>query len=302
MAAPLAAAAPVPVVVNVGPTVDGSRFLQLSAAEPIVVATPFLSTKPVAAAGAAAANVELAEWQLLCAFGSKARAGSALLDQNALAGRNLLTLQLTAAFWGRYLVELVASGFLASPLTHRKALDTRIATLTARTAANLEVHVADWSACQAFDTPAIPGAPAVPAVAASRGRLARAGVAAIPATPAAPGPAELTFIALANLSLLEDLNGAAPWSQIARGAGMLSGASTRAIRSDGLSAVRCMATLLRSALARHVGVAPTPANDAALASSLRDFLRDTVLTDGLEAHGVSPTELMKEAKDSFRAD
>ena len=82
---------------------------------------------------------------------------------------------------------------------------------------------------------------------------------------------------------------------------MLGGACTRAIRLDDASALRCVAALLRAALARHLGVSPTPSYDAALAGSLGDFLREVVVMDGLEAHGVSEAELRAEAVDSFRA-
>ena len=288
--------------VRVGPTIDGSRFLCFSAAEPLVAATPFLLWKTVAGAAAAGPEVELAEWQLLEAFGLKARCGPALPDMNAFRARNLLTLQLVAAFWSRYLSELVNSGLLASPLSHRKALHHCIAALLPVNPANLHVLAADWAAEESFDTPAVAAIPAAPARGSRSG--SQGGAPAVPARPSAPailGPAELKFIAYANLILLESADGARPWAALTRGAGMLGGASTRAIRLDGTSALRRVAAPLRAALARHLGVDPVPAYDATLAGALHDFLRDVVLVDGLEAHGVSGAELMAEAMDSFRA-
>jgi len=116
MGSPLAAASAAPVVVIDGPPFNGSRRLRLIIAEPIVVATPFLSWRPVEIPGAIPTLVEIAEWQLVCAFGCKARASPTFQAQVACADRNLLTLQLTVAFWARYLTELVSSGLLASPL------------------------------------------------------------------------------------------------------------------------------------------------------------------------------------------
>ena len=99
--------------------------------------------------------MELAEWQLLAAFGLKARCGPALPDMNAFRARNLLTLQFVAAFWSRYLSELVNSGLLASPLSHRKALRQCIAALLPVSPANLYVLATDWAAEECFDTPAV---------------------------------------------------------------------------------------------------------------------------------------------------
>jgi hypothetical protein len=283
------------VTVVIGPTVLGSRFLRLSAAEPLVTATPFLSWASVAAAGAARPQVELAEWQFLDAFGGKARCGPAMVDKMALAARNLLTLQLVAAFWTRYLSEIVDSGLLAAPLTHRKALHEALSLLTPANPVNLHVLAGDYAVAESFDSPAARAAPAAPR---------RRGAAAVPAAPAVaavPGPVELTFIARANLSLLEGTDGSAPWAVIARGAGMLGAASTRAIRLDETSMLRRVSAPLRAAVACHVGLEPTPTHDATLAGSLRDFLVHAVLMDGLEAHGVTAQELMTEAIDSFRA-
>ena len=240
-----AAPAPVVIPVRVGPTIDGSRFLCLRAADPLVVATPFLSWKTVAANSAAGPEVELAEWQLLEAFGLKARCGPALPDMNAFRARNLLTLQFVAAFWSRYLSELVNSGLLASPLSHRKALRQCIAALLPVSPANLYVLATDWAAEECFDTPAVAAIPAAPARGGRRGGAGGVpGAPAESAVPVIPGPAELRFIALANLSFLECDDGASPWASISRGAGMLGGASTRAIVLDDASALRCGAALL----------------------------------------------------------
>lgn len=109
---PIAAQATAPVVVTIGPTVNGDRSLRLPATEPLVVATPLIAWTPIAAAAAGAALVEIAEWKVLAIFGCKACLGSLPADKTAGAARNLLTLQLTAAFWSRYLTELIASGLL----------------------------------------------------------------------------------------------------------------------------------------------------------------------------------------------
>ena len=104
----------------------------------------------------------------------------------------------------------------------------------------LYVQAGDYAAAESFDTPAAVAAPAAPR---------RRGAAAVPAAPAAlavPGPVELTFIARANLSLLEGTDGSAPWAVIARGSGMLGAASTRAIRLDETSMLRRVSAPLRA--------------------------------------------------------
>ena len=284
-----------PVIVNVGPTLNGARFLQLSATEPLVVATPTIQWLAVRTAAGGAALVELAEWKMVAIFGCKARLGSSPVDQAAGIARNLLTLQLTAAFWSQYLTELVASGLLSGTFPHRQSIQARVAELTPVNSANLQVSAAHWDTEETFDTPAVP---AVPPGSRRGGRAAVPGRAAIPAQ---PGPPELKFIARCNILLLESADGAEKWSMICRGAGMLGGAATRAIRLDDMSMLCRVAAPLRSAVARYTGVDPTPAYDATLAGALPDFLRDAVLMDGLAAHGSSEAEFMTEALDSFRA-
>ena len=300
MAAAPAVPLPVSVPVNDGPTVNGSRFLRLPAAESIVVNTSFLGWLP-ATASAAGPQVELAEWQLLDAFAGKARPAPDAASKAAAATRNLFTTQLTSAFWSKYLTELKASGLLAKPLVCRKSLHARLKELTPVTPANLQVNASDWSAAESFDTPAVAAIPAIAGRAARGGRRAVAAAPAVPGSLAVPGPAELKFIAMADLSLLESSNGAAPWAEVARGAGMLGPACTRTIRLDDTSALRRVAAPLRAAVARHLGVNPTPAYDATLAGFLGGFLRTAVVSDGLEAHGVTSPELIAEAMDSFRA-
>ena len=109
--------------------------------------------------------------------------------------------------------------------------------------ANLQVAAADWDSQETFDSLAVPAVARVGAVAR---RGSRAAVPAIPGQPAIPavlGPPELKFIARCNLSLMESTDGASPWAMICRGAGMLGGAATRAIRLwqrfDGVAVWRC---------------------------------------------------------------
>ena len=281
-----------PVVVTVGPTLNGERLLRLLAAEPLVVATPVLQWLSVAAAAGAAALVEMPEWKILAVFGCKARLGPAPADRAAGEARSLLTLHLTAAFWSRYLTELTAAGMLAGSFEHRQAVKTRTIRLTPVNPANLQV-TADH-----------PGAPAVAAVAAVARRRGAAAVRAAPgraATPAVLGPPDLRFISRCNITLLESADGAAPWGALCRGASMLGGTATRAIRLDDMSMLGRVSAPLRASVARYVGVDPTPAYDATLAGALQDFLKNVVLMDGLSAHGTSEGEFMAEALDSFRA-
>lgn len=300
---PAAVAGPAvaPVVVTIGPTRNGERFLRLPAAEPLVVATPIVQWQPVAAAAGGAALVELAEWKVLAIFGSKARNGSAPADQAAAAARNLFTVQLTAAFWSQYLTELVASGLLAGSFAHRQSIQTRVVELTPITPANLQVVAASWDAQETFDAPAVPAVAGRPAVARRGGRAAVPAVPGRAAVPATPGPPELKFLARCNITILESTDGAAPWALLCRGAGMLGGAATRAIRLDDMSMLCRVAAPLRAAVARYVGVDPTPAYDATLAGALPVFFQNAVLMDGLTAHGASAGEFMNEALDSFRA-
>ena len=300
---PVVAANPVvaPVVVTLGPSVNGERFLRFSAAEPLVVATPIIDWRPVAAAAGAAAQVELAEWKAMATFGCKARIGSNPADHAAATERSLLTLQLTAAFWSRYLTELISSGLLAGSFAHRRAIQTRIAELTSANPANLQVDAASWDVHETFDTPAVPAVAAVAAV-SRRGR--QAAIQAVPgqaAIPAILGPPELKFISRCNITLLESADSSAPWATLCRGAGMLGATATRAVRLDDMSMLRRVSAPLRAAVARYAGVDPTPAYDATLAGALHDFLKNVVLMDGLAAHGTSDAEFMAEALDSFRA-
>ena len=290
-----------PVVVTVGPTLNGERLLRLLAAEPLVVATPVLQWLSVAAAAGAAALVEMPEWKILAVFGCKARLGPAPADRAAGEARSLLTLHLTAAFWSRYLTELTAAGLLAGSFEHRQAVKTRTIKLTPVNPANLQVAAADWDAQETFDHP---GAPAVAAVAAVARRRGAAAIRAAPgraATPAVLGPPDLRFISRCNITLLESADGAAPWGALCRGASMLGGTATRAIRLDDMSMLGRVSAPLRASVARYVGVDPTPAYDATLAGALQDFLKNVVLMDGLSAHGTSEGEFMAEALDSFRA-
>ena len=269
-----AAGIPVPVVVTIGPLVAGSRPVRLAAAEPLVAATPFLGWRAVAAA-AGVARVELFEWQMLEAFSRKARGAPDGPSKAALALRSLLTLHLAAAWWSTYLSELIASGLLGGTMRTRKELHRRLKALQPVNPARLLVASRDWSAAEDFDTP---------------GR----------AVPTA-GPADLKFLDLAKLSLLEDgADGAEPWAAVARGSGMLGAAATRAIRLQPIAPLRTTAVLLRAAVSHYVGLEVAAVNDAAVAASLGEFLRSPMLPAGLEAHGVSGPELISEATDSFR--
>ena len=139
----------------------------------------------------------------------------------------------------------------------------------------------------------------------AKGRLDRAAfMAAIPARAAVaalPGPTELTFLARSNITLLEDTDAVAPWAFICRGVGMLGGTATRAIRLNNISTLRRIAAFLRVEIARYLGVQPTSSYDGVLADVLLDFLHETTLSDGLEAHGTTDAEFIAEALDSLYA-
>jgi hypothetical protein len=295
------ALAPIPapvVTAHAGPTIGGARQILFGAAESLVTATPFLDWVP---APGGVPMVQLAESQLLDAFAGKARCGPVAADVAALRDRNVLTLSLTAAFWGKYLTELVASGLLASPISHRSLLHSRVKDLLPVTPDNLHVNAGDWSPCESFNVAGVAGVGGVAARRAGGGHPARRAVLAVAAVAAVPGPVELVYLAKANLEILQGPDGAAPWAAIVRLAGMLGAASTRAARQDDMSTLRRVAAPLRASVARFLGVNPTADYDATLAGSLGDFLRTIVLMDGLEAHGVTSAELSAEATDSFRS-
>ena len=125
---------------TVGPTVNGARYLQLFATEPLVVATPCIQWLPVSTSADGAALVELAEWKMVAIFGCRARLGCSPADQAAGRARNLLTLQLTATFWSRYLSELVASDFLSETFLHRRSIQSKIAKLVPANSGALSKH------------------------------------------------------------------------------------------------------------------------------------------------------------------
>ena len=114
--------------------------------------------------------VQLAESQLLDAFAGKARCGPVAADVAALRDRNVLTLSLTAAFWGKYLTELVASGLLASPISHRSLLHSRVKDLLPVTPDNLHVNAGDWSPCESFNVAGVAGVGGVAARRAGGGQ------------------------------------------------------------------------------------------------------------------------------------
>ena len=307
-APPPALAAPpsAPVVARSLPVAGGARPITLAAAEPLVVATPFLGWAP-AAAVSGVAQVQLSEWQMLTAFAAKARGAPDAASQTSLANRNALTLQLNTAWWSTYLTELVAGGLLRATLASREELQLVIKDVTPVNPAALLVSAGDWAACEDFAAPGAPAVPGVPGAAAVRARGTRAAIPAVPAVPPVPagppvpGPAELAFLNLASVALLEDHGGPCPWAAVARVCGMLGAAVTRAIRLEAMSNVRRTAALLRAAVARNLGLAATAEYDAPIAGELGNFLRAAFVPDGLEAHGVSTAELSSEAADAFRA-
>lgn len=298
--------APAPVIVVSLPAVNGARPFAFSAAEPLVVATPFLSWVSIGIR-AGVPQVTLNEWQMINAFSRKARGGPDAASQAALANRSVLTLQLSDAWWSAYLTELVASGLLRMPMAVREDLMRMVKDIIPANPANLLVLAADWAVCEEFDIPGIPGVPGLPGRARIPGRGGRAAVAAVPPVPPVlpiaptPGPAELVFLHLADLSLLEDNGAAEPWASVARASGMLGAAATQAVRIRVMSNVRRTAAQLKAAVARHLGLDASPANDAPIAGALGSFLAASPIPTGLEAHGVSEAELALEAADAFRA-
>ncbi|KAL3902847.1 MAG: hypothetical protein SGPRY_011900 [Prymnesium sp.] len=198
MAAPILSSA---VEGMAGPALpDHEARLSLNASTALVRSTPMLDWKMEAAIGGAVVpRVSMTHAQMVRCFISRCSIGPLPADVAAAAARSVLTAYLNLAAWIRILEELCAGGLLdllAGATSLRqfwKAMDE----LLPANPANLLLAAGDWVAAEPFSLAAVPGVVGVPA---ARGVAA---VRAVPARTAKPGPPVLSFLNMADLTLLE---------------------------------------------------------------------------------------------------
>lgn len=293
---PLMAAAlmPPPAVdgLSVPAVPDHESRISMSASSLLVEATPMMDWTAVAGGGGAGApRVSMTHSQMLRCFLSRCCVGPSPADIAAAAKRSVLTGYLTDAAWRRILTEICDSGLpdLLGGATTLKSFWEAMNELVVNNPANLVLSAGDWFDSEPFDREAIDGAAAVPG---ARGRAARP---AVPGVAAQPGPATLSFLNLADLTLLEDKGRHHPLEAWAKLGGMLGPCATRAYRARALSTVNVIARLLSSAMVSRFG----ELDDAGKAINLADFVQGMALPSALAARVVTEAELRAEARDAF---
>ena len=129
MALAAAGAVVPPISVNILAADPAALPGEIPAGHPLVLATPALGWTPGPAAPGAAAQVILAQHQLLAGFGARLRAGPNPADAAAARNTNPLTLALNGPCWVRILDELIASGLLTALPVNADARDVQDAVL-----------------------------------------------------------------------------------------------------------------------------------------------------------------------------
>lgn len=256
-----------------GPAIpDPEARLSLNASAALVVATPMLDWTVEAAVGAGALpRVSMTHAQMVRCFISRCNVGPLPADIAAAAARSVFTAYLNLAAWKRILEELCNGGLFdllvgaTSLAQFWKSMDE----LVPANPANLLLTAGDWAAAEAFDRAALPRAAAVPGA-----RRGAAGRPAVPAIAAEPGPAALSFLNLANLTLLEVKGQHHPMEVWAKVGGMLGPCATRAARARALSTANVVARMLSSAMTNKFG----ELDEAGKAINLADFVRSVALT------------------------
>ena len=267
-AAGVGAVQPIAAIVAANPPAD--KFVAVPANHPLVVKTAFLGYLDAPAVGGALQK-QLSNSQMLRAFGRRCK----LSQVPALAPAippGILQLALSAQGWTKVLQELVASGMLTRTFDSLDELDKAIDGLTISTPGNLVLTNADLDLGE--DTSAVAGvagAAAVPAV----GRRGRAGyIAARPAVAAVPGrPAldvALTFLSATYVTVpYLEVDGVAPWANVAYLCGALGSCLTQTAR-NGMGSARLTASTLAMGISKAFGV--VLGDNLSLAGELPNFL------------------------------
>ena len=311
--------APAPINVSVAQgagiiTADLDIFLDFD--HPFVLGTPFLDWTQHPALGAVPARASVPHHRLVAHFLLRHERGVSAADLAAFDNHTPLTSNFVAAAWSRWLTNIVASGFLTSGVFDR-ARDARAALMALALQSPLVILASDFGPFESFDIPGVAGVAAIPPVAAVPGRRARGGqpavravraqpgVPGVPAVPATPGPPALAFLSVTNLTTFYSIGSSAPLLAFCRLAGILGGCHTRAARLSVVSAAHSSGLLLRSYVAKHMGLpdgfALNPANDALLGLNVPTALTSAfdALSEALAASRPIGLESQHEMRDGF---
>ncbi|KAL3922128.1 MAG: hypothetical protein SGPRY_004674, partial [Prymnesium sp.] len=184
---------PPPIVASLTPAGTRSASLMVPANHPLVLATPFLGWDSAPPDVGGAAQVSLATWQMLTAFGGRLCTSKLPADLPASLVAYPLNLCFSGAAWTRILNEYLASGLLNTPVNTRMELQGVIRLLSPANPLNLKLIAADWALGEGVApvatvaaVAAVPGRAAIPAT-GRPGRVGyRAAVAAVAPAPAIP--------------------------------------------------------------------------------------------------------------------
>ena len=285
MAAATAPPAPV-VVVLPDPDMDDPLYV-LEANELLVAQCSFIPWQPQPAVAGAPSRVALPLSLMLHNFISRSHLDPAPAAGSAFANISHLECVPTAAFFARILTEYKSSGLFDDPLSTPLALEAALRSLIPTNPDSLKLGVADFTAAETFDAPAVP---------AQGG--GRRNAPAVPAVPAAPGPDVLRPLALTSIASLEQPDITLPLLAWSRLAGMLGPVYTRRVRAQETSTVQTMTSVIVPNINKQLGAQNAPA--ATIAASLKDFILTTQLPAALRADRQDGTSLQREAQDAFR--
>ena len=262
---------PIQVLANAGALTSEGTFY-LDAGCDVVVCTTFLAWVPAPAIGGGPPLAGLSTFQLLWAFGSRLRTAPAPAVVGAVRGASAFTLRISAAAWGRVLDELVLAGvFSGGPIDNYEELQLLIESAVFPTPANVYISNADLALGQPFTLPNGNGAAAVNA----RAMLA-----------------QVRYLSLATVALLEDASTSTPWKAVVTVCVCVGGCLTSASRVDETSHMQDFAALFR---ARR----PECTTDGALARALRTLSSDVRLPLELRPDILTPDALAEAAIDGL---
>ena len=262
---------PIQVLANAGALTSEGTFY-LDAGCDVVVCTTFLAWVPAPAIGGGPPLAGLSTFQLLWAFGSRLRTAPAPAVVGAVRGASAFTLRISAAAWGRVLDELVLAGvFSGGPIDNYEELQLLIESAVFPTPANVYISDADLALGQPFTLPNGNGAAAVNA----RAMLA-----------------QVRYLSLATVALLEDASTSTPWKAVVTVCVCVGGCLTSASRVDETSHMQDFAALFR---ARR----PECTTDGALARALRTLSSDVRLPLELRPDILTPDALAEAAIDGL---
>lgn len=270
--------------------------LILPADNELVQTTPMLRWTQIPGAPGAAPQAGLSLFKAARAFLGRCNLSKDPQDTIVFERTSFLQFDLTDGAWTRILQEYLDSELprilRESYASSLPSFDEAVKNITPNNPDNWILSGADILLRETFDTP---GVAAAEAAAPAPRRRAGAPAAVIVVAPATPGPAELKFLDLCTVSLLENSDSpTCPLLPLARLAGMLGPFSTRDKRLQAVSTVQLTGALLRQQLTSRFGCHA----DGAMAVNLKDLVLDTYLPSSFCAAVASEEELRREARDA----